>query len=72
VISFQSLEDRPVKERFRAWEHPCTCPPSLPLCVCGKEPLGRRVTAKPLRPDAAEVARNPRSRSARLRAFEKR
>jgi 16S rRNA (cytosine1402-N4)-methyltransferase len=70
VISFHSLEDRIVKERFRSWEAPCTCPPSMPACVCGKVPIGRRVTRKPVVPSAAEAARNPRSRSAKLRAFE--
>lgn len=72
VIAFHSLEDRLVKGRFRTWEQPCTCPPGLPVCACGREPEGRRVTRKPIVADAAETARNPRSRSARLRAFEKR
>jgi 16S rRNA (cytosine1402-N4)-methyltransferase len=71
VISFHSLEDRPVKERFRAWEQPCTCPASMPACVCGKVPLGRRVTRKPVTPTAAEAGSNPRSRSAKLRVFER-
>jgi 16S rRNA (cytosine1402-N4)-methyltransferase len=71
VISFHSLEDRLVKERFRRWETPCTCPPSLPLCVCGELPRGRRLTRKPLVPRAEEAQDNPRSRSAKLRAFGK-
>ena len=71
VVSFHSLEDRLVKDRFRAWEQPCTCPPSMPACVCGKVPLGRRITRKPVTASTAESARNPRSRSAKLRAFEK-
>ncbi len=72
VISYHSLEDRIVKQAFRAAEHPCTCPPDLPLCVCGQKPLGKIITPKPLLPKAEEVARNPRARSARLRCFEKR
>ncbi len=71
VIGFHSLEDRLVKDRFREWEQPCTCPPSMPACVCGKVPLGRRLTRKPLVASGAEAARNPRSRSAKLRVFEK-
>jgi 16S rRNA (cytosine1402-N4)-methyltransferase len=71
VISFHSLEDRRVKDTFRAWEQPCTCPPSMPACVCGKVPLGRRLTRKPVVASGPEEARNPRSRSAKLRAFEK-
>lgn len=72
VISYHSLEDRIVKQVFREAEHPCTCPPDLPFCVCGKKPLGKVITRKPLLPTAEEVARNPRARSARLRCFEKR
>jgi len=72
VISFHSLEDRRVKEAFRRWESPCECPTTLPRCVCGKTPLGRRVTRKPIVAGVEELARNPRSRSAKLRAFEKR
>ena len=71
IIAFHSLEDRLVKDRFRDWEQPCTCPPNMPACVCGKVPLGRRVTRKPITASEAEAARNPRSRSARLRVFEK-
>ena len=71
VISFHSLEDRLVKTRFRQWESPCHCPPSMPRCICGQEPLGRRVTHKPIVADAEEQAQNPRSRSAKLRVFEK-
>lgn len=72
VISFHSLEDRLVKTAFVRWEKPCQCPPSLPVCVCGKEPAGRRLTRKPVTADGAEAAANPRSRGAKLRAFEKR
>ena len=71
VISFHSLEDRLVKTAFRKWEQPCECPTELPLCVCGKTPLGARVTRRPIGPDPAEARANPRSRSAKLRAFEK-
>jgi 16S rRNA (cytosine1402-N4)-methyltransferase len=72
VIAFHSLEDRRVKEAFRAWERPCTCPPDLPRCICSKQSLGVRVTKRPVTAGAAEQARNPRSRSAKLRVFEKR
>jgi 16S rRNA (cytosine1402-N4)-methyltransferase len=68
VISFHSLEDRIVKRYFRAQERGCTCPPDLPVCVCGREPTLRVLTRKALRPAAHEVAANPRSSSARLRA----
>lgn len=70
VISFHSLEDRPVKEHFRGWETPCVCSPHMPTCVCGLKPLGRRVTRKPLTASPEEVQDNPRSRSAKLRVFE--
>ena len=71
LIAFHSLEDRRVKEAFRVWEQPCTCPPDLPRCVCGKVPLGRRLTRKPVQAGADETRRNPRARSAKLRVFEK-
>jgi 16S rRNA (cytosine1402-N4)-methyltransferase len=67
VISFHSLEDRIVKRFFRDRARGCTCPPELPVCVCGKEPEARVLTPKPLRPSAGEVDHNPRSSSARLR-----
>jgi len=67
VISFHSLEDRIVKRFLRAQEHGCTCPPDFPLCVCGAQPSLRAVPRRAIRPTAAEVARNPRSQSARLR-----
>jgi 16S rRNA (cytosine1402-N4)-methyltransferase len=71
IIAFHSLEDRPVKDAFRAWEQPCICPPEVPRCVCGKVPLGHRLTRKPTIAGAAETQRNPRARSAKLRVFEK-
>ncbi len=70
VISFHSLEDRRVKERFAGWEKPCTCPPSMPACVCGRVSLGRGVTRKPIMASPEEQADNPRCRSSRLRVFE--
>lgn len=71
VISYHSLEDRAVKLAFREWSASCICPPRLPMCACRGKPLGRTLTPKPLRPSDAEVASNPRSRSARLRAWTK-
>jgi 16S rRNA (cytosine1402-N4)-methyltransferase len=68
VISFHSLEDRIVKRFFAAEAHGCICPPDLPVCGCGQEPRLRLVTRKAVRPSPAEVAGNPRSASARLRA----
>jgi 16S rRNA (cytosine1402-N4)-methyltransferase len=67
VISFHSLEDRIVKRFLRAAEHGCTCPPDFPVCVCGSEPTMRATPRRAIRPSAAEVARNPRAQSARLR-----
>jgi 16S rRNA (cytosine1402-N4)-methyltransferase len=67
VISFHSLEDRIVKRFFRDRSRGCTCPPELPVCVCGMEPEARILTPKPLRPSPAEVDDNPRASSARLR-----
>jgi 16S rRNA (cytosine1402-N4)-methyltransferase len=67
VISFHSLEDRIVKRFLRSQEHGCTCPPDFPLCVCGAEPTLRATPRRAIRPSAAEVARNPRAQSARLR-----
>ncbi len=69
VISYHSGEDRIVKLAFREWARACVCPPELPVCRCRGRPLGVVLTRKPIRPDADEVTRNPRSRSARLRAF---
>ncbi len=69
IISFHSLEDRLVKQTFQQWEKPCTCPKDFPVCVCGKKPLGHVVNRKGIVADQAEIAANPRSRSARLRVF---
>ena len=71
VISFHSLEDRIVKRFLRAEEHGCTCPPDFPICVCGSEPKLRATPRRAIRPSAAEVARNPRAQSARLRVATK-
>jgi 16S rRNA (cytosine1402-N4)-methyltransferase len=71
VISFHSLEDRIVKQFLRKQEHGCTCPPDFPVCVCGSEPQLRATPRRAIRPSAAEVARNPRSQSARLRVATK-
>ena len=71
VISFHSLEDRIVKEAFARNEHPCTCPSNFPVCVCGKKPKGFAVTKKPILPGEKEQEENPRSKSAKLRIFEK-
>ena len=68
VIAFHSLEDRIVKQFLREKERGCTCPPDFPVCVCGHEPELRAIERRPIRPSAAEVAGNPRSSSARLRA----
>jgi 16S rRNA (cytosine1402-N4)-methyltransferase len=67
VISFHSLEDRIVKRFLRDRARGCTCPPELPVCVCGKEPEARLLTRKPVRPSPAEIDHNPRASSARLR-----
>ena len=70
IITFHSLEDRIVKEAFRKQENPCICPPQFPVCVCGKKPLGRVITRKPILPSKEELEANPRSRSAKLRVLE--
>jgi 16S rRNA (cytosine1402-N4)-methyltransferase len=71
VLSYHSLEDRIVKRFFQAERRGCTCPPEAPVCVCGRQPRLRLVTPKGLVPEEAEVAANPRARSARLRAAER-
>ena len=72
VITFHSLEDRIVKNIFRKNENPCTCPPEFPVCVCGKKPAGFVVTRKPVVPTEEEMNANSRSKSAKLRVFERR
>ncbi len=71
IITFHSLEDRIVKNIFRKNESPCTCPPEFPVCVCGKVSKGTAVTRKPIVPTEKELEENSRSRSAKLRVFEK-
>lgn len=71
IITFHSLEDRIVKTRFRNNENPCTCPPSFPACVCGKVPKGRVITRKPIVPTDEEINENSRSKSSKLRVFER-
>jgi len=70
VISFHSLEDRFVKAQFRAWEKPCTCPPDFPICGCGKIAMVKNLFNKAIQASDKEKVRNPKSRSARLRAVE--
>ena len=71
VITFHSLEDRIVKQKFRSLLEGCTCPKDFPVCVCGKKPRAVQITRKPVTADEAELADNPRSRSAKLRVIEK-
>ncbi|HQE66961.1 MAG TPA: 16S rRNA (cytosine(1402)-N(4))-methyltransferase RsmH [Clostridia bacterium] len=71
VITFHSLEDRIVKKIFNNMEKPCTCPPQLPVCACGKEPLLRVITKKPVTAGEEELKTNTRSKSAKLRAAER-
>ncbi|MBE5860657.1 MAG: 16S rRNA (cytosine(1402)-N(4))-methyltransferase RsmH [Butyrivibrio sp.] len=71
VITFHSLEDRIVKNNFRKNENPCTCPPEIPICVCGKKSKGKVITRKPILPSEKELEENSRSKSAKLRVFEK-
>lgn len=71
VITFHSLEDRIVKNIFKKSENPCTCPSDFPVCVCGKEPLGKVMTKRPVIPSEEEIEYNPRSKSAKLRVFER-
>ena len=71
VITFHSLEDRMVKEKFREYENPCTCPPEIPVCVCNKKSLGKVVTRKPITAKKSELNENNRAHSAKLRIFER-
>lgn len=71
IITFHSLEDRIVKSSFKKAENPCVCPPSFPICTCGNESKGKVVTRKPILPSDEELEENKRSKSAKLRIFEK-
>lgn len=71
IITFHSLEDRIVKSAFREKENPCTCPPGFPICVCGKKSQGIIITKKPILPSEEELEENSRSKSSKLRIFEK-
>lgn len=71
IITFHSLEDRIVKRTMREMADPCICPPEAIMCVCGRKSKGRVITRKPILPTAAEMERNPRAKSAKLRIFEK-
>ena len=71
IITFHSLEDRLVKHAYRKAEKPCVCPPSAPVCVCGKKPTLKVITNKPILPCEEELQKNPRSRSAKVRVAEK-
>ena len=72
IITFHSLEDRIVKNKFRENENPCTCPKNFPVCVCGKKSKGKNVTRKPIVPSEEEIGANKRSKSSKLRSFERR
>ena len=71
IITFHSLEDRLVKNAFKKAENPCVCPSHFPVCVCGNKPKGKVVTRKPILPSEKELGENSRSKSAKLRVFEK-
>ena len=71
VISFHSLEDRIVKQSFKSYLGGCTCPKDFPICVCGRKPVIKEISRKPILPSAEELEYNPRSRSAKLRVAEK-
>ncbi len=71
IITFHSLEDRIVKNKFRTAEKPCVCPPEFPICTCGRKSRGKVITRKPILPSDQELEENSRSKSAKLRIFEK-
>ena len=71
IITFHSLEDRIVKSNFKKNENPCTCPSNFPVCVCGNKSKGHVVSRKPILPSDEELEKNTRSKSAKLRVFEK-
>lgn len=72
IITFHSIEDRIVKQRFRQWATACTCPPEYPVCVCGGKAKAKLITRKPIQAQGSELEENRRSRSAKLRVIEKR
>jgi 16S rRNA (cytosine1402-N4)-methyltransferase len=72
IITFHSLEDRIVKSNFKKNENPCTCPSNFPVCVCGNQSKGRVISRKPILPSEEELETNSRSKSAKLRVFERR
>lgn len=71
IITFHSLEDRIVKTRFKTCENPCICPPDFPVCVCGRKSRGKVITRKPIVPGGQELEENTRSKSSKLRVFER-
>ncbi|AKA70246.1 16S rRNA (cytosine(1402)-N(4))-methyltransferase RsmH [Clostridium scatologenes] len=71
IITFHSLEDRKIKVKFKQLEKPCTCPPDFPMCVCGKKPLVKLISRKPIEPSIEEAENNSRSKSAKLRVAER-
>ena len=71
IISFHSLEDRIVKQEYKSLSSGCTCPRDFPVCVCGKKPILKETSKKPILPSEDELTNNPRSRSAKLRIAEK-
>lgn len=71
IITFHSLEDRIVKNKFKEYTTGCTCPPDIPICICGKKPQGKLITGKPIVASESELSVNTRSRSAKLRVIEK-
>ena len=71
VITFHSLEDRIAKHAFASMQNPCTCPKGIPICICGKQPVGKVITRKPVLPSQEEIEMNARSRSAKLRVVER-
>ena len=71
IITFHSLEDRIVKNIFRKNMNPCVCPPNFPVCTCGKKPMGKVITRKPIVPSDMELVENKRAKSSKLRVFER-